>query len=365
MKTQLSALDIHYIIKELDFLIDGKIVKIYTPSKKEIILQFHIPNKGKQQLKIDEKSLYLLENKFPAESPSGFCMYLRKKLTNSRLRKISQIGFERIIELQFETKEETLSLICELFSKGNIILAKDNIILSAAENQEWSDRIIAPKKEYSHPKKEYNLLTLTEQDLINLLKKTDKESIIKTIAIDLGLGGSYSEEVCLIANIDKNQKPSLSDPKKIFSSLNKLLSKEISPRNIYEKNILKDIVPFEMKLYQNLKQEQAPSFNKAIESYFSNEIIIKEESKHEKQFEKIENIISQQNKHIQELVILEQENKLKAEALYHHYQLVSKILAELKEISRKHNWKEIQDKLKNHKLIKQVNPKDKTIVLRL
>lgn len=365
MKTQLSALDIHYLIKELDFLINGKIVKVYTPSKKEIILQFHIPNKGKLQLKIDEKSIYLLENKFPAESPSGFCMYLRKKLTNARLRKISQIDFERIIRLDFETKEETLSLICELFSKGNIILAKDNIILSAAENQEWSDRVIAPKKEYIHPKKEYNLLKLTEQDLRNLLKKTDKESILKTIAIDLGLGGAYSEEACLLANIDKNQKPPLSDSRKVLESLKKLISKEISPRKVYEKNILKDIVPFEMKFYQDLKQERSVSFNKAIESYFSDESVIKEESKHEKQLEKIENIISQQNKHIHELEGIECENKLKAEALYHNYQLVSQVLAELKEISKKHSWKEIQDKLKNHKLIKQVNPRDKTIVLKL
>jgi len=277
-KTQLSALEIHYIIKELQFLINGKIDKIYHPSKKEIILQFHVPNKGKQQLKIDAKSIYLTTHKSPAKEPSGFCMYLRKKLTNSRLRKIKQLGFERIVEFEFETKEDKLSLIFELFSKGNIILTKNMQILTAAERQKWATREIAPKKEYHYPKREYNLFELTIADIERLLSKTNKESIVKSLAIELGLGGIYAEEVCLLANIDKNEKPSKINPEKLLKALKLLKNKKLNPKIIYKGKEIEDITPFELKIYANLKQEKIEIFSQALDNYFSKESFIAEPS---------------------------------------------------------------------------------------
>lgn len=87
VKTCLSSLEIYHLIKGLQFLVDSKIDKIYHPSKKELILQFYVKDKGKQQLKIDEKSVYLTHHEFPATQPSDFCMFLRKKLINTRLKK--------------------------------------------------------------------------------------------------------------------------------------------------------------------------------------------------------------------------------------------------------------------------------------
>ena len=46
-------------------------------------------------------------------------------------------------------------------------------------------------------------------------------------------------------------------------------------------------------------------------------------------------------------------------------ELISKNLEELKEISKKHNWAEIKEKLKVHKLIKEVIPAEKSIVIEL
>jgi len=46
MKT-LSALEINYLTKELIFLVGAKIDKIYSPRRKELILQLFVPSKGK------------------------------------------------------------------------------------------------------------------------------------------------------------------------------------------------------------------------------------------------------------------------------------------------------------------------------
>jgi len=365
MKSSLSSLDIHYLIKELQFLINGKIDKIYNPSKKELLLQFHVTGKGKQQLRINEKSIYLTVNKSPAAQPSEFCMYLRKKLDNSRLRKITQLGFERIIEFQFETKEEKFSLIFELFSKGNIILTKDNKILTTAEYQKWASRTIKTKNDYTYPKKDFNFLELKQTELKNLLENTNKESIVKSLAIDLGLGGIYAEEACLLAKIDKNKKPNEINPKPLFKALEEIKNKKLAPKIIFKSKEIIDIIPFELKLYKDLKQEKPENFSKALESYFSKEDLIKEKTKHLKQLEKIQEIIDEQKKHIKELEHQEKENKEKAELLYKNYESVSDLLKELKEISKTHSWKEIQTKLKKHKTIKEVIPKDKSIILEI
>jgi len=368
VKLQLSALDLHYLIKELDSLVNSRLDKIYHPSKKELILQFFVSGKGKQQLLVNAGNyLYLTSFKSPSQEPSDFCMYLRKKLANSRLIEINQLEFERIIEFKFQTKQETFSLILEMFSKGNIILLKDNKILSAIEYQKYSTRTIRPKEEYIYPKKDFNFIELTHPDLKKLLSSTAKDSIVKSLAIDLGLGGVYSEEICLLSKIDKNKKPAELDEEEIkvlFESLKSIKNRKSEPMIVYENNIIEDAVPFKLNIYKNLKQEKSETFSSALESLFSQQIPA-EQLRYQKQISKTKEIIEKQLQHLEELKKQEDLNKKKAELLYQNYKLIKEIIEELREISKKHSWKEIQEKLKGHKLIKEVIPKEKAVVVEL
>ncbi|GAF76789.1 unnamed protein product, partial [marine sediment metagenome] len=330
--------------------------------------QFFVSGKGKQQLFINAGNyLYLTSFKAPSQTPSEFCMYLRKKLANSRLIEINQLGFERIIEFKFQTKQDTFSLIFEMFSKGNIILLKDNQILSAVEYQKYSTRTIRPKEDYIFPKKEFNFLELTQTDLKKLLSTTTKESIVKSLAIDLGLGGIYSEEACLSSKINKSKKPSeLQDKeiKSLFESLKEIRNKKLEPIIFYENNLIKDSVPFKLNLYKNLKQKPFETFSAALENSFSQQIPV-EQLKYQKQINKTKKIIEKQIQHLEELKQQEKLNKEKAELLYKNYKLIKEILEELKKATEKYTWKEIQEKLKGHKLTKEVIPKEKSVVLEL
>ena len=138
MKSNIASLELHYLVKELQSLIDSKVDNIYNPKKEELILQLHIPNKGKQLLRIiSGKFLYIASKKQPSQEPSQFCMFLRKHLDNSRLRSIKQLNSERIVEFLFE-KQEKKKLIIEFFGKGNIILCDiDGTILSALIYHKW------------------------------------------------------------------------------------------------------------------------------------------------------------------------------------------------------------------------------------
>ena len=79
--------------------------------------------------------------------------------------------------------------------------------------------------------------------------------------------------------------------------------------------------------------------------------------------EETERIVEQQEKNIRKLEKEEQENREKAEFIYAHYQDINPLLSELKEIAKKHSWHDIKAKLKGHKTIKEVNPKEKTVVV--
>ncbi len=151
--------------------------------------------------------IYLTDYKEKSpEKPSGFCMVLRKNLEQSRLRSIKQLGSERIIELLFEKKEKH-KLFIELFSPGNIVLCKEeDTIISALETKKWKDRTIRGGIAYVFPKREINFFDLKKKELKELLKSTEKDSLVTCLAIDLGLGGVYAEESCLLAKIEPAQR---------------------------------------------------------------------------------------------------------------------------------------------------------------
>jgi predicted ribosome quality control (RQC) complex YloA/Tae2 family protein len=354
------------LVKELQFLVGGRVDNIYNPEKEEFILQLHVSGKGKQILRmISGKLFYLASWKKPAEAPSGFCMFLRKHLGGARLRGINQLESERIVELLFEKKDGKERLVVELFGKGNILLCdENNIVLSALVYHKWKDREIRAKFDYSYPKREYNLFDIKLDELTLLFNKSDK-NVVKCLASDLGLGGSYAEEVCLISDVDKDKKAIDADEKEIkaiFKVLGNIIETKIKPLIVYDKDEVKDIVPFNLKVYDKLKVKEFKGYSEAFDDYFLVEF--KEEkpkSKQEKEIERIKRMFETQKKQIDGLGVKEEKEREKAELIYNNYKLLGDILSELKKAAEKHSWDEIKERLKGHKVIKSVNSKEKTI----
>src|SRR3989338_4217488 len=367
MKQNIAALELNYIIKELQFLVGSKLDNIYNPSKKELMLIIHVPSLGKKILRIMAgKFMYLTDYKPKFEGATSFCLYLRKKLLGARIRKLEQKGFERIVEIEIEKQEGKLSLFIELFGKGNIILVKDNKILSAVEQQKWADRSVMPGNDYIFPNKPINFLKMDEEQFREFCKKSSQESIVKTLALDLGLGKTYSEEACIIANIDKNSEPALG--RKKLENLFKILM-ELKNGNKGYNYTNEDISPFELKSYANKEFKEFNTYNEALDNYFTN--ISKEETKSiletslNKEQNKINKIIEIQRNNLLKLEKDEKENREKGEQLYSNYQLISEVLLQIRKALEKYSFDEIKEKLKGHKLIKNLNSKDKTITIEL
>lgn len=54
---------------------------------------------------------------------------MRKHLKNKRLEKLTQLGFDRIVDFQFGTGEAAYHIILELYDRGNIILTDYNWLI--------------------------------------------------------------------------------------------------------------------------------------------------------------------------------------------------------------------------------------------
>src|SRR3989338_1864318 len=99
MAKQLSALDMHFLIKELKEMEGSRVDQIYNYSHEEIYIQLHKSNVGKKILRvIIGKIIFITETKIIDETPSGFCMLLRKHLEGKFLDSIQQLESERILK---------------------------------------------------------------------------------------------------------------------------------------------------------------------------------------------------------------------------------------------------------------------------
>ena len=140
----------HGIVKELnELLTDGKIDKIHQPERDEITVSVRT-REGLFRLVISAATanprLHLTElsRQNPITAPL-FCMILRKHLTGGRIKRISQIDFDRIIRLDIECYTEMgdltkKSLVIEIMGKhSNIILIQsDNKIIDSIKHVDFT-----------------------------------------------------------------------------------------------------------------------------------------------------------------------------------------------------------------------------------
>lgn len=343
---QISGMDLSFLVKDFQILVEGKIDKIYQLDKKEFLFNFHISGIGKKSLWIKLPDFIILTDrklKTP-ENPPGFCMYLRKKLNGARLREISQVGFERILKFVFETKDEKYFMFVEIFSKGNIIFCDTEMnILQPLERQAWKDREIKAKVKYILPKSRFDDLS----EIKELLIKTKRDKIVTFLALDVGLGGKYAEIVCNVMKINKDISPSEVKNEKIIDAIKEVLE-------LKEVFVDKEVYPCEIE-----GSKKVESFSAAVNTLIPDEMPHEEKQENTK-VKKLIEIIRNQENHIKALEKeIEEYNKV-AEVIYSNYQFLQKILEEFNSARKTMDIIEIQKKVKN-KSIKNIDGKEKTI----
>ncbi len=132
-----DGLLIHHLCDELKtLLVGGRIDKIFQPEKDELILSIRGLNSNFSLfISIDASMPYftlLKDKKENPQAPPMFCMLMRKHLIGGRIHSIEQMGFERTVILDIESKNdfgefEMKKLVIEIMGKhSNIVLTRED-----------------------------------------------------------------------------------------------------------------------------------------------------------------------------------------------------------------------------------------------
>ncbi len=372
MKEGMSSFDIAAMVNELQCLIGGRIDKAFQLQREKLLLRIRVPEEGRKDLVIVVgKWLYLAsQSQETPKTPTSFAMLLRKHLSNGKITKIEQHGFDRIIIFHVE-KAENFQLICEMFHEGNVVLIQEGKIIQPLIPKSWKRREIRAHREYKFPPARYNFKTLDMKGFEEILSSSKKD-IVRTLALDVNLGGQYSEELCLLSGIDKQKKAnelSKVEGKKIFESMKQLLL-SLNEANegfiIFENSIPKDITPFPLKTYESYEVEKFNILSKAIEKYLESQ---EKEKPLDIEYEairaKFQRQLAQQEKAIANLEKKAETFKNKAELLYVHYPECERILTMIKTGIKETDMIELIADLKKTKSFKKLEPEKSEVMLSL
>ena len=376
MQRGLASFDIYVIVRELQDLIGCYVEKIYQLSRDEILLrvQQKTANKKVSIFIRNGELICQTQKQFNApEKPSLFAMTLRKYLLNGKISEITQHEFDRIIQIKIGRKEGDYALVCELFSKGNVILLNpEGRIIRPLIKQEWTSRLIKSGEIYIPPPSQTIPFSITEQDFLELLAISSKD-LVRTLATSVNLSGLYAEELCFRTGINKNTKVSElnnTSIKKLYDELQKLLAVfqegNIQPMFVKKDDTIVDILPFPFLSYSGMNFEPTISFSKGLELFINVQKVTKpQEIKYQKNIDKLKRQQAQQEDLIEEFKKRITQKKLQADLIYLHFQDCDKILQDATVALRKKEKKDEINKIRQNPLVTQFDPTANELIVAL
>ncbi|HYB58706.1 MAG TPA: ribosome rescue protein RqcH [Candidatus Acidoferrales bacterium] len=368
LKTVMTSVDVAALVPELQVLVGAKFEKAYQLTPVELRLRF-VTAQGKRDLLIEAgKRLHLTSTPFAAPvTPPSFPMLLRKELRGGKISSVTQYDFDRVIEIQLTRETDQRYLICELFSKGNIILADESrrIILPLRVVRSAARQIIRGQC-YEYPVTQLSPAGLPYDEFEAVITSTSRE-VVRTLATRLNLGGLYAEEVCFRAGVTKNITSLNPDEiRRLYAALQAVFepvrSNNFKPHIVCddESNPI-DVVPFELSLYSLHKKHCLTSFGQALDVYYERTIERPEATP--AAYGRFDKIIERQRAAIEQFKNLERENRRKGELLFERYQELDRLIRSVREARLSRTWSEVADVLGTFAFVQQVDQSTGTITI--
>ncbi|OAD59339.1 Nuclear export mediator factor NEMF like protein [Eufriesea mexicana] len=379
MKTRFNSYDIACTISELQKLIGMRVNQIYDIDHRTYLIRLQ---------RSEEKYVLLLESgnrihttafEWPKNvAPSGFSMKMRKHLKNKRLESLTQIGVDRMINLQFGSGEAAYHVILELYDRGNIVLTDHEMtILNILRPHTEGDKIrFAVKEKYPMDRAHQNTMPSMKEIQEHLQNAKTGESLKKVLNPLLEFGSAVIDHVllkhgftlgCKIGK-DFNVVEHMSKLILALECANEMMDfakTNVSKGYIIQKKELKptadgkedfiytniEFHPFLFEQYKDYPYKEFTSFDIAVDEYFSTmegqKLDLKALQQERDAFKKLENV---KKDHDQRLITLEKTQELdkqKAELISRNQVLVDNaILAIQSALANQMAWPDIKVLLK-------------------
>ncbi|NOZ82456.1 MAG: fibronectin-binding domain-containing protein [Euryarchaeota archaeon] len=374
MKTAMSSFDILAIVAELQQMIGARVNKVFQPAERELRIALHLAGRGREDLVIEAgRRLHLTA--YPKQAPltpSTFAMTLRKYLRNARLVKVSQLGFDRVVMLEFE-RGERYTLVAELFSKGNVVLTDaSGVILAVMSPGRYSTRALVGRAMYEPPPQRLNPFELSAEQLMQVLNSGGRE-VVKTLAVNLGLGGTYAEEVCARAGVDKRSREVTEEQaerlKGVLEELRSSAGRE--PVVVLKNGTAIDVTPLRLEVYSGYEMKEVESFSKALDELFVmqeySEAGKEQEQRLEEERRRLIARLKSQCQTLRGHLRRGKELMELGDLVYQHFNLVEGVLETLRKARERYSWEEIEERLRQAEssVVARLQPERGVVVLRL
>lgn len=382
MKTRFNTFDIICVVAELQKYVGMRVNNIYDIDNKTYLLKLH---------RSEEKGVILLESgnrihstafEWPKNvAPSGFSMKMRKHLKNKRLESLTQLGTDRIVDLQFGSGEAAYHVILELYDKGNIILTdfELTILYILRPHTEGESVRFAVKEKYPHDRAKENT-KMTKEKLITLLENAKQgDQLKKVLVFNLDYGPAIIEHVLLQQNFNSNAKIgktfdiksdidnlmlALDAAEIIFEEGKKGSSKgyiiqkqeeKISTEPSAEKEYFYSNQEFHPRLFAqhvSSPHKEFDSFNAAIDEFFSSvesqKIELRAIQQEKQAFKKLENVKNDHKQRLETLEKTQELDKMKAELIMRNQEVVDKAILIIQSLlANQLPWDEIENLIKD------------------
>src|SRR5205807_1034391 len=251
-----------------------------------------------------------------------------------RVPAVEQRGFDRIAVIRVKRGPERFDIVFEVFSRGNIIVSRAGTIVAALYPQKFKDRAVQVGELYAYPAAAIDPLELDRSSLAEALKRA-KGQLVRVLATALNLGGTYAEELCLRAAVDKETRvKDLQDGEidSLYTALNNIavaIDQERRPAVILQEGRAIDATPIELWQYREMERREFPTFNEALSHFLT--IAEPQVEVRDDIAAKFERRIAQQRETLQKL--REEAMLLEAQAvfLYGHYAVLDELLRSIRE----------------------------------
>jgi len=365
----LAGIELNYLINKISEEVQGYYVSnIWGITKDSLLFKLHHPEKSDILMMISTSGVWFTSVKIDPIEPNRLLKRLRSDLLRFKIKKIEQIGSERIAYFTFEGFDKEFVIIGEFFGEGNILLCNEEMkILALQHSIDVRHRKLGVGMKYvTPPQSGLDVFHIKELDFEDL--KTSGLTAGKWVGRTLGLPKKYVEGIFEIAKIDskKNGKDFSQDELgKIFYTTKTIVTNVITGNHdpVIIRNDKIEVIP--VRLGQiNEKSSSVNSFMEGLDIVFTENIVTKgktaQTSESDKKIKDLETQIFEQEKAIE--TVKEKSNYITnlANSLY---VMVSKGIFSIEDVNAQSILDEHKAKLSHEKGNSLIVIRDEKIVI--
>ena len=367
----LAGIELRYLVEQIsEQAQDYYVSNIYGITKDSLLFKLHHTEKSDLFMMISTFGVWLTSVKIDQMEPNRLLKRLRSDLLRLKLKKIKQIGSERIAYFTFEVFGKEFVLIGEFFGDGNILLCNSDMkILALQHSIDVRHRKLHVGLEYVQPpKSELDIFNMSESDFDDL--KTTDLVAGKWFGRTLGLPKKYVEGIFGNANIDSKKVGNLlthDEIKKILETTKKIVSDVTSGKHdaIIVRNEKTEVLPLKLGKLEG-EITNVNSFIEGLDTVFTGDLVEKgksiQSSDSDKKIKELQTQISEQEKAIETVKERSRSITNVANSLF---EMVSRGTISLEDISAQETLASHNVKLVNEKGISLIVIQDEKIKINI